>query len=83
MFGVEQLFEEMTQEIARKQQPDRCEMTDHTDILLRSPFPGLTTHPKWWHRVFATLGDACGLAVIVGLALAVYHLPEITNAIGY
>ena len=41
-------------------------MTGHTDILLRSPFPGLTTHPKWWHRVFATLGDACGLAVIFG-----------------
>ena len=56
---------------------------NNPDPMLRSPFPGLTTHPRWWHRVFATLGDACGLAVIVGLALAVYHLPEITNAIGY
>lgn len=49
-------------------------MTGHTEPMLRSPFPGLTAHPRWWHRVFAALGDACGLAVIFALlwlALAV------------
>ncbi len=44
------------------------------DFLARSPFPGLTTHPTWVHRLFALLGDALGVAVIFGLlwlALAV------------
>lgn len=49
-------------------------MTD--EPLLRSPFPGLTTHPTWLHRTFALLGDACGIAVIFGLLwLALVVLP--------
>lgn len=57
-------------------------MIDHTDILLRSPFPGLTTHPRWWHRVFATVGDACGIAAVVVMALAIYNIPEICRSLG-
>lgn len=58
-------------------------MSLHNDPILRSPFPGLTTHPTRLHRLFALLGDACGLALVGAPFLIVFHhAPAICKWIG-